>query len=96
MTGQLGHRGVQNGVSFLVWVMCWVEVLMQRQGALERVQEEAGPLGMLSSGPWGALSGDAWGLGRELGSSDVVGHRQPTEGAVRRGEGLGMPSGMPT
>lgn len=35
---------------------------MQRQGTLERVQEEAGfPLGMLSSGACGTLSRDARG-----------------------------------
>lgn len=42
MIGQLGHGGVQNEASFPVCVMWWAEVLPQRQGTSEKVQEEAG------------------------------------------------------
>lgn len=31
VTGQRGPRGAQNDAGFQVWVMWWVEVLMQRQ-----------------------------------------------------------------
>lgn len=70
--GQLGHRGAQNDVNFLDWVMWWVEMLMPRQGTLERVQEEVvGPGGHSVRCQKAEMS--LW-SGRELGDSDVVGH----------------------
>lgn len=43
--GQLGHRGIQNDVRFLVWVMWWMEVLMQRQRTLEGAGRSWVPFG---------------------------------------------------